>query len=74
MKSKRATKLKRPGQFAGATGSAAAEYLYMVAAKKSAKHCKGLIPWERVNCATRTGFKRLAKWVKSQGIQLPPNK
>lgn len=55
-----------------ATCSAAAQYLYMVAAKKSAKHCKGLIPWERVNLATRTGFKRLARWFISQGIQLPP--
>jgi len=53
--------------------SAAAEYLYLVAAKKTAKHCKGLIPWERVNLATRTGFGRLARWVISQGIQLPPN-
>ena len=50
-----------------------AEYLYMIAAKKTAKHCKGLIPWERVNLATRTGFGRLARWVISQGIQPPPN-
>ena len=69
----KAIKSKRQRRLPPATCSAAAEYLYLVAAKKTAKHCKGLIPWERVNLATRTGFGRLARWVISQGIQLPPN-
>ena len=50
-----------------------AEYLYLVAAKKTHSKCKSLIPWERVNTATRTGFRRLARWAINHGIKNPSN-